>query len=144
MGFRVVVAGGPAAPAAARRHGFAGTGREHDPGHLPGDYGNFPEDAPPLTCGCSAAAVKEGSVRGANPYYYQSSLCHAALHAGAIGAGRPNQGRAQKTEFFPAVTRNSVAAGSWGEGMGFSVVVAGGSPAQAPAARRRRRRQAPA
>ena len=52
----------------------------------PTDYGSFPENAPQLTCGCDAESVKKGNVRGANPYYYQSSLCRAALHAGAIGA----------------------------------------------------------
>ena len=52
----------------------------------PTNYGSFPEDAPPLTCGCDAESVKKGKVCGANPYYYQSSLCRAALHAGAIGA----------------------------------------------------------
>ena len=52
----------------------------------PTDYGSFPEDAPTLTCGCSAEAVKQGTVWGTNGYYYQSSLCRAALHAGAIGA----------------------------------------------------------
>jgi len=53
----------------------------------PSDYGSFPEDAPTLTCGCSAEAVKQGSsVYGANPYYWQSAPCRAALHAGAIGA----------------------------------------------------------
>ena len=52
----------------------------------PTDYGSFPEDAPTLTCGCSAEAVKQGTVWGTNRYYYQSSLCRAALHAGAIGA----------------------------------------------------------
>ena len=31
----------------------------------PSDYGSFPENAPTLTCGCSAEAVKEGGVRGA-------------------------------------------------------------------------------
>ena len=51
----------------------------------PTDYGNFPEDAPPLTCGCDAASVKRGSVYGANPYRNGSSLCRAALNAGAIG-----------------------------------------------------------
>ncbi len=106
----------------------------------PTDYGSFPENAPPLSCACSADAVKEGSVDGANPYYYQSSLCRAAVHAGAIGAtGGQILVEPSPSPFFPAVTRNGVEAGSWGEGMGFRVVVSGAaaappSAAEAPAA----------
>ena len=91
----------------------------------PTDYGSFPENAPTLTCGCSAEAVKAGNVRGTNPYYYQSSPCRAAVHAGAIG---PEGGhiviQPEKAPFFPAVTRNGVAADSWGQGKGFRIVVA--------------------
>src|SRR5215475_15838730 len=101
----------------------------------PTDYGSFPENAPTLTCGCSADAVKKGNVRGANPYYYQSSICRAALHAGAIG---PEGGqivvRPEKATIFPAVPRNGVPADSWGEGMGFRVVVADGAASPAAAA----------
>ncbi|MGH6930069.1 MAG: LCCL domain-containing protein, partial [Dongiaceae bacterium] len=92
----------------------------------PSDYGSFPEDAPSLTCGCSAEAVKDGSVYGANPYYWQSSPCRAALHAGAVGAqgGQIVIEPAQQS-FFPAVARNGVDASSYGEGRGFQVVIAG-------------------
>ena len=134
MGFRVVAAGQPPAPTPPPAAGTAtppqATGMTLD--ICPTDYGSFPEDAPPLTCGCSAAAVKTGNVRGANPYYYQSSLCRAALHAGAIGAqGGQIVVQPEKAAFFPAVPRNGVAADSWGEGMGFRVAVAGNSPRQA-------------
>jgi outer membrane protein OmpA-like peptidoglycan-associated protein len=99
----------------------------------PTNYGSFPEDAPALTCGCSAAAVKAGNVRGANPYYYQSSLCRAALHAGVTG---PEGGKIvvkpEKATVFPAVTRNNVKGDSWGEGMGFRVAaVPGAAPVAA-------------
>jgi outer membrane protein OmpA-like peptidoglycan-associated protein len=98
----------------------------------PTDYGSFPEDAPPLTCGCSAEAVKEGNVRGANPYLWQSSLCRAALHAGAIGAeGGQIVVEPAKQAFYPAVTRNGVEAGSYGEGAGFRVIATGSAPATA-------------
>ena len=102
----------------------------------PTGYGSFPEDAPALTCGCPAAAVKAGNVRGANPYYYQSSVCRAALHAGVTG---PEGGKIvvkpEKASFFPAVTRNGVQADSWGQGMGFRVEAAPGATpvAAAPA-----------
>ena len=68
----------------------------------PTDYGSFPEDAPSLTCSCSADAVKAGNVNGANPYFYQSSLCRAAMHAGAVGAdGGEIVVTPEKAAFFP-------------------------------------------
>ena len=44
-------------------------------------------------------------MRGANPYHYQSSLCRAAVHAGAVGAeGGQIVVNPEKAPFFPAVT----------------------------------------
>src|SRR5258708_30711629 len=105
----------------------------------PSDYGSFPEDAPPLTCGCSAESVKQGSVYGANPYYYLNSLCRAALHAGAIGAtGGQIVVKPEKAAFFPSVERNGVAAGSNSGGMGVRVTaLSGATPASRPAVRPR-------
>jgi hypothetical protein len=131
MGFRIVVAAQPATP----KPPAAGSASPAAPAQAtgmtldvrPSNYGSFPDDAPMLTCGCDAAAVKTGNVRGANPYYYQSSLCRSALHAGAIG---PEGGQIvvqpKKAAFFPAVSRNGVAADSWGQGKGFSVGAAPG------------------
>jgi outer membrane protein OmpA-like peptidoglycan-associated protein len=137
MGFRVDVAGGaqPAQPDDAAAPPAQAPADQKSAMTLdvcPSNYGSFPEDAPALTCGCSADAVKEGNVRGANPYYYQSALCRAALHAGAIGEGGGQiTVEPEKSTFFPAVTKNGVEADSWGEGMGFRVDVAGGTqPAQ--------------
>src|SRR4029077_21104767 len=99
----------------------------------PTNYGSFPEDAPPLTCGCDAASVKRGNVNGANPYYYQSALCRAALHAGAIGAeGGQIVVQPKKSAFYPAVTRNGVRADSSTGGMGFSVSAKAGSGPGSP------------
>ena len=129
MGFRVELAGDtaavPATPPAGQESGMTLD-------ICPSNYSSFPEDAPTLTCGCSAEAVKDGDVYGANPYSWSSSLCRAALHAGAIGAqGGQIKVTPQRSSFFPAVTRNGVRAGSRGEGMGFRVELAGGG---APAA----------
>jgi outer membrane protein OmpA-like peptidoglycan-associated protein len=136
MGFRIVVAAQPATPKPPAVGGATtGTAPAQATGMTldvcPSNYGSFPDDAPPLTCGCDATSVKKGNIRGANPYYYQSSLCRAALHAGAIG---PEGGQIvvqpKKAPFFPAVTRNGVAADSWGQGKGFSVgAVPGGRSA---------------
>jgi outer membrane protein OmpA-like peptidoglycan-associated protein len=144
MGFRVVVAEGttPSTPAAPET--TTGTATPSAPEQqtagmtldiCPSDYGSFPEDAPTLTCGCAAAAVKEGNVRGANPYYWQSNLCRAAQHAGAVGAeGGTITVKPARQPFFPAVTRNGVEADSYGEGLGFQVIVAGDANASAAGA----------
>jgi outer membrane protein OmpA-like peptidoglycan-associated protein len=139
-GFRVVVAGQPAQSPAGAGAASAGAPAETAGMTLdvcPSDYSSFPEDAPVLTCGCSAAAVKAGSVYGANPYMYQSSPCRAALHAGAVGAqGGKIVIKPEKAPFFPAVSRNGVSTGSFGGAQGFRVVAVPGTvPAAAAAAR---------
>jgi outer membrane protein OmpA-like peptidoglycan-associated protein/protein tyrosine phosphatase (PTP) superfamily phosphohydrolase (DUF442 family) len=139
-GFQVVIAGKPATPSPAAA-GSAGAGAPAQTAGMmldicPTDYGNFPEDAPTLTCGCDAASVKQGSVYGANPYPSVSSLCRAALHAGAIGAeGGQIVVQPKKAAFYPAVTRNGVAARSWGEDKGFSVSAVPGAAPVATASR---------
>src|SRR4029453_14529657 len=79
----------------------------------PDSFADFPTDGPPLTCGCSAEAVKAGGVFGANPYMWQSGICRAAVHAGAIGAqGGQVVASPAKAPFFPAVTRNGLSSRS--------------------------------
>ena len=39
----------------------------------------------PLSCVCSPEAVRDGTVWGTDAYTSDSSLCRAALHAGALG-----------------------------------------------------------
>jgi outer membrane protein OmpA-like peptidoglycan-associated protein len=128
-GFRVVVSGATTAPTASQ--GQASTSAQATGMTLdicPSDYGSFPEDAPNLTCGCSAEAAKEGRVIGANPYFWQSSLCRAAVHAGAVGVqGGQIVIEPSQQPFFPAVTRNGVEGDSYGKGKGFRVVGSGGT-----------------
>ena len=96
----------------------------------PDSFADFPTDGPPLTCGCSAEAVKAGGVFGANPYMWQSGICRAAVHAGAIGAqGGQVVASPAKAPFFPAVTRNGISSRSSSADGGFQIVVA-----RAPAA----------
>jgi outer membrane protein OmpA-like peptidoglycan-associated protein len=72
--------------------------------------------------------VKTGTIWGPNPYYYQSALCRAALHAGAIGAeGGKIAVKPEKAAFFPSVNRNGVGAASSSEGMGFRVTAVPGA-----------------
>ncbi len=40
----------------------------------------------PLSCTCTAKAAEDGSVWGTDVYTYDSSICHAAVHAGIIKA----------------------------------------------------------
>ena len=90
----------------------------------PDNYGSFPEDAPALTCGCSPEATARGLVIGTNPYDYVSSLCRAALHAGAVGRqGGVISVSPVKAPFFPAVTRNGVSSQSGSGDHGFQVAV---------------------
>jgi outer membrane protein OmpA-like peptidoglycan-associated protein len=78
--------------------------------------------------------MKMGSVYGTNPYMWQSALCVAALHAGAIGAqGGKITVKPEKAQFYPAVSRNGTTSGSFGEARGFRVVVAGAASAAAGA-----------
>ncbi len=124
-GFRVARANGDKAGVASFDAAASG-GMQLD--ICPRDYNNFPEDASTLTCGCDAAAVKEGSVWGTNPYYYQSSLCRAARHAGAVGAdGGQIKVQPENATIFPGVTRNDVEAASWSKGVGFRIMVEAGS-----------------
>lgn len=127
-GFRVVLAAGepdrlsrPAAPKAMVMD------------VCPNDYAGFPEDAPALTCTCPPeAARKGGTVYGANPYYYQSSVCRAAVNAGAITTqGGRITITPEAAPFFPAVTRNGVRGNGWGSGRGFRVAVSGAPPVPA-------------
>jgi outer membrane protein OmpA-like peptidoglycan-associated protein len=134
-GFSVSAAAGGGRPGSAVFDAASSTGLTLD--ICPIDYGSFPADAPPLTCGCSADTVKTGTVWGANPYYYQSGLCRAALHAGAIGAeGGKIEVKPEKAAFFPAVSRNGVEARSSGEGTGFRVTAVPGAAAPVGAAPR--------
>ena len=109
----------------------------------PNSFSSIPMDTPPITCGCSAeAARKSDTVWGGNPYYYGSSICRAAVHAGAIGVqgGQVTITPAPKIPFFPSVTRNGVESSPSNADNGFRVVVAGSAsgaastPAAAPAA----------
>jgi hypothetical protein len=70
-----------------------------------------------LVCDCPSEATASGSVWGNDLYTDDSAICRAALHAGAIGTGgglvwvHAAPGQAS----YPAVTRNSVASGQWGQ-----------------------------
>ena len=132
-GFRVVVAGSasgsaPAAPAASTA---AGQTMEI----CPNSFSSIPMDAPPITCGCSTeVAKKDDTIWGANPYYYGSSICRAAVHTGAITpqGGQVTVAPAPKIPFFPAVTRNGVQSSSSSADNGFRVVAAGQSDSPTP------------
>jgi outer membrane protein OmpA-like peptidoglycan-associated protein len=95
----------------------------------PNSYEGFHEDAPPLRCGCQAEAVKIGPIYGANPYYWQSAICRAALQAGVIG---PTGGQVlvtpEKAPVFPGITRHGVSSRPWGADFGFRVAPDPSSP----------------
>jgi hypothetical protein len=77
----------------------------------PDDFRAFAGGADQLACTCSAEAAARGYVRGMDVYTANSSVCRAALHAGAIGktggpvTAIPEAGR----KSYAGVTRNGVA-----------------------------------
>ncbi|MGE3875342.1 MAG: LCCL domain-containing protein, partial [Parvibaculaceae bacterium] len=88
----------------------------------PINYTSFPEDAPVLTCGCSAEEIKAGdTIWGTNPYYSYSSLCRAAVHSCAI---TPQGGMivvmpVRVAPFYPSVSKNGIDSASTGASSGF-------------------------
>ncbi|HEY5713111.1 MAG TPA: LCCL domain-containing protein [Allosphingosinicella sp.] len=70
-----------------------------------------------LVCNCPSEATAGGSVWGNDIYTDDSAICRAALHAGAIGTdgGLVWVHAAPGQAAYPAVTRNSVASGQWGQ-----------------------------
>ena len=69
-----------------------------------------------LLCYCSGGATSAGSVYGTDIYTDDSSLCRAALHAGAVGTGGgfivATMGSGSST--YPASTRNGVTSLAYG------------------------------
>ena len=134
-GFRVVVAGGASAAASTPAAASAATTQTMD--ICPNNFSSIPMDTPPIACGCPAeAAKKNDTVWGANPYYYGSSICRAAVHAGAITAqgGQIVVEPADKVLFFPSVTKNGVESSPSNGDKGFRIVIAGRSDSPSPAA----------
>jgi uncharacterized caspase-like protein len=78
--------------------------------NCPDDFRAFADSIEQHACTCSAEATQRGYVRGMDVYTSNSSICRAALHAGAISkAGGPVTvipvaGR----KSYPGVTRNGV------------------------------------
>ncbi|MBX3687117.1 MAG: hypothetical protein KF909_13335 [Rhodocyclaceae bacterium] len=64
----------------------------------------------PLSCVCSPEAVRDGTVWGTDAYTSDSSLCRAALHAGALGrdGGRISVMREAGRELYAGSARNGV------------------------------------
>src|SRR5207248_784191 len=104
----------------------------------PDSFADLPKEGPALTCGCTAEAVKEGGVFGANPYMWQSGICRGVVNAGPDGAqgGQVVTSPAQAA-FYPAVTRNRISSRTPGSDRGFQIVVtrAPAATASATAAR---------
>ena len=105
----------------------------------------LPDRLRKLSGGCAAAHLRllgrggEGRhCLGRQPLSTTSRRCawrRCMPGRSARAAGRSSSSR-RRQPFFPAVTRNSVEGGSWGEGMGFRVVAAGGASLRPPADKR--------
>ena len=86
------------------------------PAQCPDNFEALADSTEPLVCGCSAAAADSGSVWGMDVYTADSSICRAAVHAGAIPKRggtvtvMPEPGRAA----YPGLSRNGVASTNFG------------------------------
>src|SRR5215211_3566116 len=89
---------------------IVGAARAQSPSVCPDDFQAYAGTSEPLACTCEAEAVERGYVGGMDVYTVNSSICRAALHAGAIGPKGgtvkviPEAGR----NAYPGVTRNGV------------------------------------
>ena len=68
---------------------LAGVAHAQPASMCPDNFDVYAGTTEPVVCGCTAEAVKRGSVWGMDIYTSDSSVCRAALHAGAVG---PNGG----------------------------------------------------
>lgn len=95
-------------------------------GAAPADYGRlcpdrftgFAAQTDPLSCLCTGEATQGGDAWGDLSYTSDSSICRAALHAGAVGplGGDVRVTRVPGLDRYPASARNSVttlARGAW-------------------------------
>lgn len=75
-----------------------------------------PELQTPFSCICSAETVRDGTVWGTDAYTGDSSLCRAALHAGALGrdGGRITVLREAGRDLYAGTTRNGVTSSDYG------------------------------
>ncbi|MGL4287850.1 MAG: LCCL domain-containing protein, partial [Phreatobacter sp.] len=82
----------------------------------PNDFSALADTSDPLICTCSAQAADRGSVWGMDVYTSDSSVCKAAVHAGAISrrGGQvtvtPEAGQAT----YAGVTRNGISSSNYG------------------------------
>ncbi|MCW5696412.1 MAG: hypothetical protein KIS96_06700 [Bauldia sp.] len=77
---------------------------------------SMPDGVKSLTCGCTAAAAETGFVWGTDRYSDDSSICRAALHAGAISTdgGLVTVARYGAVDGLTGSTRNGVTTNDWG------------------------------
>src|SRR5215204_5980416 len=83
----------------------------------PDDFDAYAGTSDPVPCTCPADATERGAVWGTDVYTGDSSVCRAALHAGAVGRQGgavtvlPEAGR----NAYPGVTRNGVRSSNFGQ-----------------------------
>lgn len=95
-----------------------------------------------LTCQCTSAAFR-GQVWGTATYTEDSSICNAALHAGAVAktGGIVTVQAARGCNHYSGSTNNGVASadyGAWGASFYFPSIGGGGCPAERPGHQRPR------
>jgi hypothetical protein len=88
----------------------------YDPNQCPVDFQALRGREGVIVCNCSAAQTLEGAVWGTDVYTDDSSICLAAVHAGAIGrsGGRVRVLATRGRASYPGSTRNGVASQAYG------------------------------
>ncbi len=119
LGVAVTVAGckkdQPPAPPPARPAPPVEAPKPIEPPACPKKFNQFTERSRPNSCLCVEGAAT-GMVWGTDIYTVDSSVCAAAVHAGAIAAtgGVVTVVPAGGCPSYVATTRNGISAGSWG------------------------------
>ena len=95
-----------------RAPGAAETGVQQ----CPDNFVAFREETDPLACTCPSEATQSGSLWGTDVYTADSSVCRAALHAGATGrfGGQVTVTAEPGRRAYPGTTRNGISSSNYG------------------------------
>jgi hypothetical protein len=88
----------------------------YDPNQCPADFAPLRGREGVVVCNCSAAQTLQGAVWGTDVYTDDSSVCLAAVHAGAIGrgGGRVRVLATRGRQAYAGSTRNGVTSQAYG------------------------------
>ncbi len=96
--------------------GGKSTAAQVDPNQCPANFQGWRNRTDIVTCNCAADQMTQGTVWGTDVYTDDSSICRAALHAGAITAagGAVRMQRVPGRQSYAGSTRNGVTTQNYG------------------------------